>query len=60
MTFLGIIYYSARRYLSMIRKATDEGIVAEMTNLYEHYFNSKTDCKAKVTAARLPYFDGDY
>lgn len=44
----------------MIRKATDEGIVVELTNLYEHFFNSETDCKAKVTAARLPYFDGDY
>ena len=55
-----MIYYSACRYLSMIRKATDEGIDVELTNLYEHFFNSKTDCKAKVTAARLPYFDGDY
>ncbi|KAG0516051.1 hypothetical protein BDA96_10G329800 [Sorghum bicolor] len=47
-------------YLSMIQKATDAGIVVELTNLYEHFFNSKKDCKAKVTAARLPYFDGDY
>ncbi|XP_078432659.1 histone acetyltransferase HAC12-like isoform X2 [Wolffia australiana] len=47
-------------YLAMIRKATKKNIVVENTKLYDFFFMPPENCKASLTAARLPYFDGDY
>ncbi|KAI9092971.1 hypothetical protein K1719_027494 [Acacia pycnantha] len=47
-------------YLSMIRKASEEDIVVNHTNMHDQFFVASKSCNSKVTAARLPYFDGDY
>ncbi|KNA23368.1 hypothetical protein SOVF_025270 isoform B [Spinacia oleracea] len=47
-------------YQSMLKKATEEKIVVNFSNLYEKFIAPTEEYNTKVTAARLPYFDGDY
>ncbi|XP_057951234.1 probable histone acetyltransferase HAC-like 1 [Malania oleifera] len=47
-------------YKSMLRKAEIGKVIANFTNLYDQFFVPSEDCDTKVTASRLPLFDGDY
>lgn len=44
-------------YKSMLKKAATDGVVVDYTNLYDCFF---VPTNTKITAARLPYFEGDF
>ncbi|KAK4488323.1 hypothetical protein RD792_004079 [Penstemon davidsonii] len=47
-------------YKLMLKKALEEDVVVEYTNFYDYFFVPNGECNKKITAARLPYFEGDY
>lgn len=44
----------------MLKRAMNDGVVVNYTTFYESFFIQNGECNIKITAARLPYFDGDY
>ncbi|XP_071706322.1 histone acetyltransferase HAC12-like isoform X2 [Rutidosis leptorrhynchoides] len=47
-------------YKLMLKKASEDNVVVDHTNIYNQFFVPSGDDNTKITAARLPYFDGDY
>ncbi|CAH1437532.1 unnamed protein product [Lactuca virosa] len=47
-------------YKSMLKKGAEDGVVVDYTNLYNQFFVASGEGNRKITAARLPFFDGDY
>ncbi|XP_052726025.1 histone acetyltransferase HAC12 [Vigna angularis] len=47
-------------YHSALRKAVEQDIIVGLSNIFDYFFVPTGKRESKVTAARLPYFDGDF
>ncbi|EOA34631.1 hypothetical protein CARUB_v10022194mg [Capsella rubella] len=45
-------------YESMLKKAVEQGVVMNITNLHKRFFVQTEESTSNMTAARLPYFEG--